>query len=412
MTDSDKKARNLRLLSQEGRLLANLSNDYIVRVFETVTTEDDAIIIMEYCEGGRLFDVLKTSKSYVSERTISHLMEQLLDAVAYLHSKNIIHRDIKIENILIESGSLNTGKIKLIDFGISVELREKCMLDKIVGTSAYMSPELVRGSYNEKIDEWACGIIMYILLSGVMPYKGRDSQEIRDIILVKRIDFSEPKLKGKSAECIQLLSGLMEREYTDRISAATALKSKWIVENQTCEIQSVDAFKLYDIEGIDPGDERLKALFEILMVRVFSDKIQDKVQVSDIFGKLDRKNRGEISFEDLVCAVIVKGIEEKKAAFYQLKFNIKSVEERKISMERAVFEDLLSKVAFDNDPKMKGILTGYINSRVTGSDELLQVENLVLNSFGINLQAFRNYIDSPYKFTREKFYCAQLELFS
>lgn len=320
MTDSDKKARNLRLLSQEGRLLANLSNDYIVRVFETVTTEDDAIIIMEYCEGGRLFDVLKTSKSYVSERTISHLMEQLLDAVAYLHSKNIIHRDIKIENILIESGSLNTGKIKLIDFGISVELREKCMLDKIVGTSAYMSPELVRGSYNEKIDEWACGIIMYILLSGVMPYKGRDSQEIRDIILVKRIDFSEPKLKGKSAECIQLLSGLMEREYTDRISAATALKSKWIVENQTCEIQSVDAFKLYDIEGIDPGDERLKALFEILMVRVFSDKIQDKVQVSDIFGKLDRKNRGEISFEDLVCAVIVKGIEEKKAAFYQLKF--------------------------------------------------------------------------------------------
>lgn len=81
-------------------------------------------------------------------------------------------------------------------------------------------------------------------------------------------------------------------------------------------------------------------------------------------------------------------------------------------MERAVFEDLLSKVAFDNDPKMKGILTGYINSRVTGSDELLQVENLVLNSFGINLQAFRNYIDSPYKFTREKFYCAQLELFS
>ena len=143
-------------------------------------------LVLELLKGGELLDAVCVNGSY-SEADAKHIMRQLFSAVAYLHRKNICHRDLKLDNLLLPSEDDRTT-IKLIDFGLSLRTTEED-LSTLCGTPVYVAPELAQAvltarrrrkqglaplTYTKAVDMWACGVIMYLLLSGDVPFEGED----------------------------------------------------------------------------------------------------------------------------------------------------------------------------------------------------------------------------------------------
>lgn len=122
---------------------------------------------MEYISGGELFDhILEQENKVFSEKQAKKYMKQLLEALNHMHSQNVAHRDIKAENIM----RTQDGQLKFIDFGLASEIK-KGNLNHAVGTPSYMSPECLNGQpHNQKVDMWAMGVLLYVFLSGYMPF--------------------------------------------------------------------------------------------------------------------------------------------------------------------------------------------------------------------------------------------------
>ncbi len=122
---------------------------------------------MEYLRGGELFGYIRKSKS-INEKRISEIMKNIFYGVNYMHQNNIVHRDIKPENILFTE----KGIPKIADFGTSSILNPLKKLKASYGTPYYIAPEVLKGNYDSKCDVWSCGVVLYMLLSGVPPFKG------------------------------------------------------------------------------------------------------------------------------------------------------------------------------------------------------------------------------------------------
>ena len=134
-----------------------------------------------YCSGGELFDRIKR-ESYFSEKEAARYIKQLLSALAYLHARNIVHRDLKAENLLFENES-SEANLKLIDFGISCEYyKGSSKMQETLGTPYYIAPEVLLQNYDEKCDVWSAGVILYIMLCGYPPFNGEGDSEILDAV--------------------------------------------------------------------------------------------------------------------------------------------------------------------------------------------------------------------------------------
>jgi serine/threonine protein kinase len=140
----------------------------IIRLYCYYTKNENAYIFMEYAEHGDLLSLLRTNKTQtISELHAKSIFLQLLNAVSYCHENNIFHRDIKLENIL-----LNDTIVKLADFGYSCPL-DNIPYGPIVGTPAYIAPEIIKNEKYDgiKADIWACGIVLYVLVCGKYPFE-------------------------------------------------------------------------------------------------------------------------------------------------------------------------------------------------------------------------------------------------
>lgn len=128
---------------------------------------------MEYCRGGTIVEILDRLRKQ-SEALIVHIVKQLLSALAYMHSLNIIHRDIKLDNIVFLPSEEQCIAIKIIDFGTAVQTQHKVVHNyPIAGTLSYLAPEVLGEVLTEKSDVWSSAVLMYILLTGASPFKGK-----------------------------------------------------------------------------------------------------------------------------------------------------------------------------------------------------------------------------------------------
>ena len=157
---------NIRQLREEIAIMCQLDHPNIVRLEEVYESMNEIYLVQELCEGGELFDRLDEQPDYhYNEAACARLVKQMLSAVRYIHSKGIIHRDLKLENFLFSSVH-SDSKLKLIDFGLSKHFKIGEVQREAVGTPYTVAPEVIRGAYDERCDLWAIGVITYLLLSG------------------------------------------------------------------------------------------------------------------------------------------------------------------------------------------------------------------------------------------------------
>ena len=211
-------------------ILKKLSHPNIVKIFEFYITKAHYYIVTEYCKDGELFSYIKNK---YSERQLAVLFYQIFSGLWYLHDHKILHRDIKLENIMIsgKEKDQSTGEelfwIKIIDFG-TAKIFEKNKKEKdVVGSSYYIAPEVLKQNYNEKCDTWSVGIILYMALVGKAPFDGKDDDEIIHKIAKANYNNKDSKLLNHSPEVRDLLSKLLEKDINKRFSAKEALEHPW-----------------------------------------------------------------------------------------------------------------------------------------------------------------------------------------
>jgi Protein kinase domain len=183
----------LQQLREEIFIMCQLDHPNIVRLEEVYESHSEIYLVQELCLGGELFDRLEEQPDYhYTEAECARLVKQMLGAVRYLHSKGIIHRDLKLENFLFSSVSADS-ELKMIDFGFSKHFMCGEVQHEAVGTPYTVAPEVIRGSYDERCDVWPIGVIAFLLLSGEPPFGGCGGPEtlrqVRSNILKGQYEF-------------------------------------------------------------------------------------------------------------------------------------------------------------------------------------------------------------------------------
>lgn len=194
----------------------------IVQIFDVFDSEDSLCMVTELCETETLYDRLV--HRVFSEVEAATFMKQLLHAVAHCHSAGVVHRDIKPENLLFDS----RGSLKLADFGSAVLSPGGKTIEGIVGTPYYVAPEVLMGRmYDEKVDLWSAGVIMYLLLSGIPPFYGESAEEIFEAVKRGNVRFPLKLFRSISSAAKDLIRKLICRDVSKRLSAEQALSKSF-----------------------------------------------------------------------------------------------------------------------------------------------------------------------------------------
>ncbi len=225
---------NKKKILYETNLMKKLNHPNITKILELFESEKYILLIMEYINGGNLFSFVKKRRK-LSEKTSKFLFKQIILGIKYIHSMNIVHRDIKLENILIDI----KNNIKICDFGISkiLSLKDQKLYDQC-GTPMYMAPEIFL-SNKEKgydpfpIDLWSAGIALYIMLSGTLPFctKGDLNNKEKFSLRNSIINSNFKPIENISFEALDLLNGLLRKDPKRRFKVNDVLNHPWLKNN-------------------------------------------------------------------------------------------------------------------------------------------------------------------------------------
>ena len=218
----ERQRQKIRIETAIMKALSDSNN--IVKIFETYETKKHICIVMEYICAGDLLSYIK-KRSKLTENIAKFIFKQIILALKYIHSHNIIHRDIKLDNILIDLDN----NIKICDFGVSKKIKKGDIMVEQCGTPAYIAPEILknRGYEGFGVDIWSAGVVLYTMLSGTVPFKGGDLKELHKLI----IEGQFKEIKNISNEANHLLKCLLEVEPKNRIKIQDILVHPWMIDS-------------------------------------------------------------------------------------------------------------------------------------------------------------------------------------
>ena len=310
------KIPDITKFQTEIQILSMVDHPNIVRLFEVIEDDKYFNLLQELCTGGELYKKYQTTQ--LKEKEIAKIFNQIMSAVAYCHEKGIVHRDLKLENILFASEDPDSP-IKIIDFGFSVLLGKKPTikneekekknsegnndpkkfgfkrLKSKVGTLYYISPEIIKGNYDEKCDIWACGVILYILLTGNPPFSGNTDKEVYNLITQIKYDFDKEKWKNISKYARDLIKNMLTPA-KNRYTAKQVLASKWFeVKLKNENDKNIDILDYRHINKYKTFNKFKQAILTFIASRLSSEESK---KMQNIFFNIDEDKKGFITFED------------------------------------------------------------------------------------------------------------------
>ena len=206
-------------------------------------------------------------------------------------------RDLKPENILLEANK-EFDQIKIIDFGTSLVYDPNKNLDEKLGTPYYIAPEVLNKNYNSKCDIWSCGVITYILLSGMPPFNGQSDQEIMKKVRAGSFSFDDKVWNNISDNCKDFISKLLTYKPEERPTASEALQHPWIVELSTVQIDESMAMSALDnLKGFKADTTMKQATFAFIASQLLSKTERDGL--AKVFKAFDKNGDGKLSMQEV-----------------------------------------------------------------------------------------------------------------
>jgi len=212
-------------------LLQTIQHKNIIRYYDFYEDLHFLYVVMELCKGGEVFGKIVELKRF-SEKNAASLGQQMLEAIRYIHSMNIAHRDIKAENFMLAESEI-TSEVKMIDFGMACKFKEGEVLTELCGSPHYLAPELIGQKYNQRADVWAFGVLLYLLQYGHYPYDAKHPRDIMVKILTEPIRWQTKVKLSKNG--LDFLKKLLEHDPKRRLSPEDALTHPWMqIVGSTC----------------------------------------------------------------------------------------------------------------------------------------------------------------------------------
>ncbi|KAK2642924.1 hypothetical protein Ddye_024687 [Dipteronia dyeriana] len=218
----------------------------VIRMYEVMASKTRIYIVLEFVTGGELFDKI-ASKGRLKEDEARLYFQQLINAVDYCHSRGVCHRDLKPENLLLDAN----GVLKVSDFGLSAlpqQVREDGLLHTTCGTPNYVAPEVInnKGYDGAKADLWSCGVILFVLMAGYLPF-----EESNLMALYKKIfkaDFKSPPWFSSSAK--KLITRILDPNPLTRITIAEVIENEWFKKGYKPPKFEQPDINLVDVDAI------------------------------------------------------------------------------------------------------------------------------------------------------------------
>ncbi|THG07981.1 CBL-interacting serine/threonine-protein kinase 6-like [Camellia sinensis] len=300
------KAGMMDQVKREISIMKKVHHPNIVKLHEVMATKSKIYFAMEYLRGGELFE--KVSQGRLKEDSARNFFKQLVCAVDFCHSRGVYHRDLKLENLLLDEN----GNLKVTDFGLSVfseNLKQDGLLHTACGTPVYVAPEVIgkRGYDGAKADLWSCGVILFVLLSGYLPCQSKNIISMYKKIY--RADFKFPP--WFSPETQMIVNGLLDPNPITRISASELMDTSWFKFNKTIP---KNVKRMSESDGIESDDEKEKETLNAFHIISLSEGFD----LSPLFG--ERKEE-EMRFATAAAAsrVIERMEEVGKAAEFSVR---------------------------------------------------------------------------------------------
>ncbi|CAF1058594.1 unnamed protein product [Rotaria sp. Silwood1] len=222
------------ILDNEVKLLTEVNHANLIQLHEVLESSQKLYLVVELCEGGELGGCVKKIGP-LPEETVKQIMSKLISALHYLHKMNIVHRDLKLENILLKNSPINKTDefdIRVTDFGLSskqsITSTDSLFYD-YCGTPLYMAPEILENkNYSALCDVWAMGVIMYYLICGRHPYVSNDERRLLEIIRSQKLRFDSEKFRNISSEGLDFLQGMLVYDTVHRRTMGELIVHPWL----------------------------------------------------------------------------------------------------------------------------------------------------------------------------------------
>ncbi|KAK7287138.1 hypothetical protein RIF29_00208 [Crotalaria pallida] len=313
-----------------------VKHPHVIELYEVMASKTKIYIVMEYAKGGELFN--KVAKGKLKEDVARKYFQQLISAVDYCHSRGFCHRDLKPENLLLDENE----NLKVSDFGLSALAESKCqdgLLYTTCGTPAYVAPEVIcrRGYDGTKADIWSCGVILYVLLAGYLPFHDANLMD-----MYKKIGKGEFKFpRWFASDVRRLLSRILDPNPKTRISMAKIMQNSWfkkglekempiITETENEKLSPLDAadgvFEVCENAGPDPIKEEQAKLCELNAFDIISFStgfdlsglFEDDVQKKEVRFISNKPSWIIISKLEEICKLLRLKIKKKDGGLIKL----------------------------------------------------------------------------------------------
>ena len=296
---SNEKAK--RKILYETNLMRGLYHPSVTKILETFETDKYMLIIMEYISGGNLQNFVKKRRK-LCEKTAKILYRQIIQGIKYIHSKGIVHRDIKLENILLDLNNI----VKICDFGVGKLTQKGQKLSDQCGTPVYMAPEIIKGDGYEgfPVDVWSSGVALYIMLSGNIPFNKDKSHDLQSAIM----NLPYKKIDDVSDNANDLLKNILEKDPNKRLTPDQILEHPWMTErigidddlsdyDYDLEIKNVNKYHLFtNAESI------LLAKTHIDYRKAPKKDLAENFTLKNLYTIEDKKNNKNIETKSIILA--------------------------------------------------------------------------------------------------------------
>eukprot|EP00242_Pyramimonas_sp_CCMP2087_P008203 CAMPEP_0198204152 /NCGR_PEP_ID=MMETSP1445-20131203/7535_1 /TAXON_ID=36898 /ORGANISM="Pyramimonas sp., Strain CCMP2087" /LENGTH=572 /DNA_ID=CAMNT_0043875893 /DNA_START=194 /DNA_END=1912 /DNA_ORIENTATION=+ len=308
--------KHVRMIKQEIEIQMLLGKSLnCVSLYEVFEDEDSVHLLMENMSGGAMLDRAPEHDLY-SEAQVAWMARAILQTLAQCHARKIVYRDVKPENYLYSSPGADAS-LKLSDFGLAIfhknsepPLNERC------GTVAYVAPEVLHRSYDQKADLFSAGVLIYQLLSGKYPFTdeeglAKDSEQVFSSILVKDPDFTGEPWDAISPGAVELIRALLNKDPSSRPSARVALGYDWIMqvsrENEsTLKTTPLGGTVVARLQKFATAGALRRAVYATIEPYVDKGRGQydkDSVPLHELFDQLDHSGSGSLTADDLVTGL-------------------------------------------------------------------------------------------------------------